>query len=144
MLKNKKVIPHQVINAPLILVNKLKPVFRSETSGDDCDESLCVMPLSAAARAPLPIKSLCECQPDLVVEPGDTPPEDRKIESPFPFYGEEEELSKLCISERESEAKSLEDVDNDWLACAGELSYLVEDIRMAWEFLHEVKRGACP
>jgi hypothetical protein len=48
-------------------------------------------------------------------------------------------------SENESDAESSsENKDHNWLTCAGELSYLVEDPKRASELVDEVKSDTCP
>ena len=48
-------------------------------------------------------------------------------------------------SENESDAESSsENKDHNWLTCAGELSYLVEDLKRASELVDEVKSDTCP
>ena len=52
-------------------------------------------------------------------------------------------ISTPSGSESESES-FLENEDQNWLTCAGELSYLVEDLKNASDLIDKVKSDTCP
>ena len=52
-------------------------------------------------------------------------------------------ISTPSGSESESES-FLENEDQNWLTCAGELSYLVEDLKNASDLIDKAKSDTCP
>ena len=107
----------------------------------------------AAATALFPIMLLNKSEPDSLGDSGDVISEG-KLESrcKSALLEPDVNLSSASFtvrtsseSENESDAESSsENKDHNWLTCAGELSYLVEDLKRASELVDEVKSDTCP
>ena len=106
----------------------------------------------AAATALFPIMLLNESEPDSLADSGDVISEG-KLESMCTSALHEPDVNLSSVSftvrtssesENESDAESSsENKDHNWLTCAGELSYLVEDLKRASELVDEVKSDTC-
>ena len=137
------------------------------SSCDDHDEPMSEMPIFEEASvfpkattfatdtSFLPTPLHCEIESEIFPYPGP----DNIISIPEPesmvsvSSGSDGETSHIDFviqtsSESESDAVnadfSTENVDDNWLTCAGELSYLVEDLRRASDLVEEVKGDTCP
>ena len=138
------------------------PAGSSTAPNDDHDETLSEMPpfeeivvMSEAASSdadPVPCLTQLrsEIEPQLLPTPVDVSsiPENESMLSVLTRQDNESsniDLSFETSSESENdESSSTKTLNDNWLACAGELSYLVEDLRRASDLVEEVKGDNCP
>ena len=105
---------------------------------------------SAADPVPCLTKLRSEIEPQLLPTPVDVSsiPENESMLSVLTRQDNESsniDLSFQTSSESENdESSSTKTLNDNWLTCAGELSYLVEDLRRASDLVEEVKGDNCP